>query len=288
DRDGGELPQGQEARSTLRGDADRPVRRQGHLCRRSGRHRLQGCRADRRDSAVGNREDRVRQVGGGGEGADRSHQRPDGQGLISARGPEMRRLPMVAAALWAVLGAHPAAAQLTVGRPFDDTPLGDRPKFTDPEAHDAVELFSHLCLSTRGDRGRVINIIGNGDPTIEKLDDRTVLQLQNGRPGGIGWAIRMPLGEKLVLEIAGSGTCIVRAPRVEGESLERGLENLLAEIGSSDRFNIRRAGDDTKTVGKRKYHFVAYDMSLPDTGQTAEIGVATTDAKDAPIQGSLT
>jgi hypothetical protein len=200
----------------------------------------------------------------------------------------MRALPAVAAVLWAALALHPAAAQLTIGRPFDDIPLGDRPKFTDPEAHDAVELFSRFCLSTRGDRARVADIMDSGDPTVEKLDDGTILRLQNGKPGGIGWTLRMPLGEKLVLEFAGSGTCIVRAPRVEGPSLERGLDNLLAEIGSSGRFKVRLTGDDTKTIGKRKYHFVTYAMRLPDTGQTAEIGVATTDAKDGVIQGSLT
>ncbi len=200
----------------------------------------------------------------------------------------MRLLPAVAAALWAAFVVAPAAAQLTVGRPFDDIPLGDHPKFTDPEAHDAVELFSRFCVSTRGDRGRVINIIGSGDPTVEKLDDKTVLQLQNGKPGGIAWTLRMPLGEKLVLEFAGSGTCIVRAPRVEGASLERGLDNLLTEIAASDRFKIRQTGDDTKTIAKRKYHFITYSMRLPDTGQVAEIGIATTDSKDGVIQGSLT
>ena len=200
----------------------------------------------------------------------------------------MRPLPALAAALWAALAFHPAAAQLTAGRPFDDIPLGDRPTFTDPEAHDAVELFSRFCLSTRGNRARVVDIIGSGDPTVEKLDDKTILQLQNGKPGGIGWTLRMPLGEKLVLEFAGSGTCIVRAPRVEGLSLERGLDNLLTEIAASDRFKIHRTGEDTKTIAKRKYHVVTYSMRLPDTGQTAEIGIATTDSKDGVIQGSLT
>jgi hypothetical protein len=200
----------------------------------------------------------------------------------------MRSLPAVAAALWTALALHPAAAQLTAGRPFDDIPLGDHPKFTDPEAHDAVELFSRFCLSTRGDRARVIDIIGSGDPTVEKLDDKTVLELQNGKPGGIAWTLRMPLGEKLVLEFAGSGTCIVRAPRVEGASLERGLDDLLTEIGANDRFKVHRTGDDTETINKRKYHIVTYSMRLPDTGQTADIGVATTDAKDGAIQGSLT
>lgn len=199
-----------------------------------------------------------------------------------------RRLPAALVALAVVLPGAPAVlAQLASDRPFIDHPM-EHPNETDPEARDAVELFSRFCISTHADRARVVEIIGSGDSSVEKLDERTVLQLQNGKPGGIAWTLRMPLGEKLILEFAAAGTCIVRAPRVEGSALERGLDNLLEEIGSGGQFKVRRIADDTKAIEKRKYHFVSYSMRLPDSGQTAEIGVATTDAKDAFIQGSLT
>ena len=51
DRDGRELPQGQEARAALRRPPHRPVWREGHLCRRSGGDRRQRRRAHRRDRA---------------------------------------------------------------------------------------------------------------------------------------------------------------------------------------------------------------------------------------------
>jgi hypothetical protein len=163
-----------------------------------------------------------------------------------------------------------------------------RPSTTDVEAHDATELFSHLCVTTRGDRARAMQIIGDGDSAIEKLDDKALLELQGGKPGGVGWTIRMPLGEKLLVEFTPRGTCIVRAPRVNPASLEMALLNLLDEISASGQFKVRRLDDDTKTINKMKYHFVTYGVRLPDTGETAEIGVATTDAKSGVIQGTLT
>ena len=158
----------------------------------------------------------------------------------------------------------------------------------DVEAYDAAQLFSRLCVSTRGDRGRAAQILGGDDSAVEKLDEKMLLQLQGGKTGGVGWMIRMPLGEKLIFDFTAGGTCLVRAPRVSGPSLEERLDNLVDEIGASGQFKIRRLGDDTKTINKQKYHFVSYSVRLPDTGETVELGVATTDAKDAFIQGTLT
>lgn len=197
------------------------------------------------------------------------------------------RSPAALAALVVAVLALPAAAQFT-DRPYLDRPLGDHPRIGDPEAHDAVDLFSRLCVSTRGDRSRAIEILGDGDSAIEKLDERTVRQFQGGRVGGAAWTIRMPLGEKLIVEFEPSGSCIVRAPRVDALSLEDGLRNFLAEIAANGEFKVRRAGDDEKTVDKRKYHLVTYSMRLPDTDQKVEVAVATTEAKDAFVQGSLT
>ena len=198
-----------------------------------------------------------------------------------------RRWPAALAAFAAAAAALPAGAQFT-DRPYPDHPLADKPRVSDPEAHDAVDLFSRLCVSTHGDRSRATEILADGDSSIEKLDSRMVRQMQGGKDGGIAWAIRMPLGEKLLVEFEPSGTCVVRAPRVDGRSLEDGLKNFLSEVAANREFKVRPAGDDEKTVDKRKYHFVTYSMHLPDTGQQVELGVATTDAKDAFVQGSLT
>jgi len=185
--------------------------------------------------------------------------------------------------LIAILVALAAAASPLTAR-GESAPL----RGLDAEARDATELFSHLCVTTRGDRTRAAQIIGDGDTAIERLDDKTILELQGGKPGGIGWVIRMPLGEKLLFEFSPRGTCIVRAPRIDAESLEMGLRNLLDEVAASGQFKVRRLDDDTKTIGKMKYHFITYGVRLPDTGETAEVGVATTDAKGGAIQGTLT
>ncbi len=48
-RNGGKLPEGQEARPAVRCSSRRPVWPEGHLCRRTGRHRRRRCRARHRD-----------------------------------------------------------------------------------------------------------------------------------------------------------------------------------------------------------------------------------------------
>jgi malate dehydrogenase len=57
------LSEGQEARAALRGASRRPVRRQGHVCRRADGHRRGRHRARHRDRAQQDRAEAVRQVG---------------------------------------------------------------------------------------------------------------------------------------------------------------------------------------------------------------------------------
>jgi len=217
----------------------------------------------------------------------------------------MRRAAAVTLGLVAVAFAA-SAQQSPRDRGAESTPLIDpdapnRPGLLDPESHDAIDLYSRLCVSTRGDRDSAARIIGEGDSAIEKMDQRLLLGLENGQPGGVGWIIRMPLGEKLLVEFSGSGTCIVRAPRIDSGQLEDAFRVLLDQYGASGRFKVHREGDQTKaidtevkqdddkatTMQKVKYHFLAYTMILPDTGQTAELGLATTDSRSVSFQGTL-
>ncbi len=182
------------------------------------------------------------------------------------------------------------------------------PKGTDPEAHDAIDLFARLCVSTRGDRARGISIIGEGDSAIEKMDDPLLRGLEGGASGGVGWIVRMPLGDKILLEFTPDGSCVVRAPRVNNAQLEFALRNLLDQYSASGQFLVHRAGDGTKTIKvaprrsdgeagsageqdktaeKVKYHIVSYNMTLPDIGKTADLMVATTDSGNVSIQGVL-
>ena len=219
--------------------------------------------------------------------------------------------------MFAILAALQAAAQDIPRGPGDENRtvstrdlLKDpvMPKGTDPEAHDAIDLFARLCVSTRGDRARGVAIIGDGDSAIEKMDDPLLRGLEGGAPGGVGWIVRMPLGDKILLEFPSDGSCIVRAPRVNTAQLEFGLRNLLDQYSASGQFLIHRAGDGTKmvklaprhpegqagaaaepekAVEKVKYHIVSYDMTLPDTGRTADLMVATTESGNVSIQGVL-
>ena len=182
------------------------------------------------------------------------------------------------------------------------------PRGSDPEASDAVGLYSRLCVSIRGDRQKAIGIVGEGDTAIQKLEPAELRGLENGESGGIGWIIRMPLGEKLLLEYPPDGSCIVRAPRIKAGELEADFRNLLDQYSASGQFEIRRLADQTKVIeppksargddqpeedhrhtdNKPKYHLLAYAMSLPDTGNSAELLVATTDSATVSIQGVLT
>ncbi len=115
-----------------------------------------------------------------------------------------------------------AQSEFSVG-PGGRQPIPDKsasPRTTDPQAYDAIDLFSRICVSTHGDRAQTEGIVGDGDAAIEKMEPALVRGLENGAEGGIGWIISMPLGDKILLELPATGGCLVRAPRVNTAQLE--------------------------------------------------------------------
>ena len=70
-RDGRELSARQEARAALRGLSERRIRRQGHVCRRARRDRIEGRRAHCRDRTGRQGPRSLRQVGRSGAGSGR-------------------------------------------------------------------------------------------------------------------------------------------------------------------------------------------------------------------------
>ena len=183
------------------------------------------------------------------------------------------------------------------------------PRSIDPEAYDAIDLYSRLCVSTRGDRARATGIVGNDDSAIEKMDPPLLRGLENGRSDGIGWIIRMPLGDKVLLEFPPDGTCIVRAPHVNQGQMEAAFRNLLDQYAASGQFLVKRLADETKTLdspvvkqadapkikdeqsgpdrNKLRFHVIAYKMTLPDSGKSAQLVLATTDSMETSIQASM-
>jgi hypothetical protein len=182
------------------------------------------------------------------------------------------------------------------------------PRTTDPEAYDAIDLYSRLCVSTRGNRDRAAVIVGDGDTAIEKMDAPLLRGMENGQSGGVGWIIRMPLGDKILLEYPPDGTCIVRAPRVNAAQMEIAFRNLLEQFSASGQFDVHRLADQTKTIdqpekaethrdepkdeqsgppAKLKFHILAYSMTLPDLGKAAQLVLATTDSKSTSIQATI-
>jgi hypothetical protein len=222
------------------------------------------------------------------------------------KGPRAFWLAVTLAALFA--GA--AAAQSGYGRSrqsgssSNQAPVPDQsasPRSIDPEAYDAIDLYSRLCVSTRGDRARATAIVGEGDTAIEKMDPALLRGLEDGKSGGIGWIIRMPLGDRIVLEFPPDGTCIVRAPRVKTSEMENAFRNLLDQFSASGQFVVRRVADRTQSYDpppdkndqgrhpgeKIKFHILGYRMTLPDSGKQAELVLATSDSPGANIQATM-
>ncbi len=190
-------------------------------------------------------------------------------------------------------------------------PIPDKsvsPRASDPEAYDAIDLYSRLCVSTRGDRDRASGIVGDGDTAIEKMDAPLLRGMENGQSGGIGWIIRMPLGDRILLEFPPDGTCVVRAPRVNAGQIETAFRNLLDQYSASGQFAVHRIADQTKTIepsdkpkerrnepkdeqsgpdDKLKFHILAYSMVLPDSGKAAQLVLATTDSRSTSIQATI-
>ncbi len=182
----------------------------------------------------------------------------------------------------------------------------------DPEAYDALSLFGRICVTTRGDRQRAIGIIGDGDPGIEKMDPPLLRGLENGRSGGMGWIVNMPLGDKILIEFPPDGECVVRAPRVDAKQMETAFANLLDQYTASGQFTVHRDGEETKLldpepekgsaqprksssadtpghgVDKLKFHIVSYTMTFPDTERKAQLVLGTTDSTKVSIQATMT
>lgn len=177
------------------------------------------------------------------------------------------------------------------------------PRTVDPEAYDAIDLYSRLCVSTRGDRARATSIVGEGDSAIEKMDAPLLRGMENGQSGGIGWIIRMPLGDRILLEFPPDGGCVVRAPRVRASEMESTFRNLLDQYSASGQFTVRRVADQMQSIDsparqpgkdagvrpseKMKFHILGYRMMLPDSGKQAELVLATTESPAANIQATL-
>jgi len=123
------------------------------------------------------------------------------------KGPRAFWLGLLSGLALAALFSDAAMAQSGRSRPSganpNQTPTPDKsasPRTIDPQAYDAIDLYSRLCVSTRGDRARAVTIVGEGDSAIEKMDPALLRGLENGASGGIGWIIRMPLGDRIILE----------------------------------------------------------------------------------------
>jgi hypothetical protein len=184
-------------------------------------------------------------------------------------------------------------------------PLPDQsisPRTADPEAYDSIDLFSRLCVSTHGSQVRASAIVGEDDSAIEKMQPGMLRGMEGGQVGGVGWIIRMPLGDRILLEFPPDGSCVVRAPHVRAAEIEAGFRNLLDQYSANSQFAVRRIADQIRTIdadgkpvtsergdkaAKLKFHILAYRMSLPDSTEAAELVLQTTDSDKTGIQANI-
>jgi hypothetical protein len=140
------------------------------------------------------------------------------------------------------------------------------------------------------------------------MDAPLLRGVENGRSGGIGWIVTMPLGDKIVLDFSATGECFVRAPRADQPALEAAFRNLLDQYASSGQFTVKRESEGTKLVDlapdpaeakgklpegvpkrpdKVKFNILVYSMTLPDEDRKAELVLYSTQSTDVSIQGVL-
>jgi hypothetical protein len=221
------------------------------------------------------------------------------------RGPRAFWLALTLATLFSGAASAQAYGRAPGVNP-NQSPIPDKsasPRTIDPEAYDSIDLYSRLCVSTRGNKERAVAIVGSGDSAIETMDAPLLRGMENGRSGGIGWIIRMPLGDRILLEFPPDGTCIVRAPRVKASEMENAFRNLLDQFSASGQFIVHRVADQTQSIDapagrpgdphspkpgeKMKFHVLGYRMTLPDSDRQAELVLATTDSQAANIQATI-
>jgi hypothetical protein len=221
------------------------------------------------------------------------------------KGPRAFWLALTLAALFCGAAAAQSYSRAPGVNP-NQSPIPDKsasPRSIDPEAYDAIDLYSRLCVSTRGSKDRAVAIVGNGDSAIEAMDAPLLRGLEGGQSGGLGWIIRMPLGDRILLEFPPDGTCIVRAPRVKTSEMENAFRNLLDQFSASGQFVVQRVADQTRSIDapagkpgdphmakpgeKMKFHVLGYHMTLPDSGRQAELVLATTESPAANIQATI-
>lgn len=148
-------------------------------------------------------------------------------------------------------------------------------------------MFSSFCLQTFGARDRALAAIGNGNAISERIPDDVLRRSQDGRAGGVGWAIRTPHGAKVRLEYDPLGICAVQV----AEADEQGLAGLFAAAldgaGAPRGGELVRRPDRSSTQSDAHLTTRGWTVRFPSTG-AYDLAITTADRPVGQLQHLMT
>ena len=181
-----------------------------------------------------------------------------------------RKLPALSALL-ALLSGHELHAQSP-----------------DQKAQEAWAVFNSFCLQTLGARDKAVAAIGNGNTISERVPDDVLRRSQDGRTGGVGWAIRTPHGARLRLEYDPLGICAVKVAEADEQTMA-GLFAAAIEGAGSPRGGELIRRPDRSSVQSSGVHLTTrgWTVRLPSR-DAYDLAITTADRSVGQLQHLMT
>ncbi len=164
----------------------------------------------------------------------------------------------------------------------------------DARAKDAIDFFTAGCVATDGSKdliaqkfGKLIEKYGNDNRMLKALPSSTVQEMQDGRPGGIGYAITSPHGAQLIVGYEARGICGVHVKEAEETSVQRQFEALVQILARRLAGEIVPQPGSTKDLNGYKTTFKGWIIKL-SSDKKITLAVTTTDRPGRPLQHLMT
>jgi hypothetical protein len=139
-------------------------------------------------------------------------------------------------------------------------PVFAKGSVVDQRAVEAFQLFDSFCVQALGSKDRALSVLANGNAFANRLPDAMVTSLQDGKQGGVGWAIRSPSGAVLMLDYTATNVCGIRIAEASEPAVSSQFEKLSAN--AAQRFGsqiVRKAPTVTKEKkAKRTFYYASF------------------------------
>lgn len=156
-------------------------------------------------------------------------------------------------------------------------------------SEDAAILFGELCVSTRGNAGRIDEIITKQRLQALPLSEDGVRDLLEGKPGDLGWIVRTDRGTGLQLHLTPT-MCNMRAMDTDDTAVNQVLAALLEGLAASENFKLEKVMDERRQTNGGEERLVGYRLTWQDVNWSANLGIShiAGDGQDIPPQVSIT